>query len=150
MEANIKLIFLVLMILLLPSCSKEKAEITVHYYLTNASDYDLRIRTSKSYTLDLPRQATDSLTDVSEGVDYHGSCSFRSVFEEGSVLTISYKDEEYDYDMSRSRFWGFKDIRSYEVRKIAPREFTAKYSIGRREVVDYLVDLGVIGNSGGY
>ena len=135
------------MILLMPSCSKQKADITVHYFLTNASDYDLRIRTSKSYVLDLPKQATEVFTDVTEGIDYHGSCSFKSVFEDGSILTISYNGEDYDYDMSQRTSWGFKDIRSYAVHKDAPREFTAKCTIGNGEIVEYLVDLGVYRNT---
>ena len=135
------------MVLLLPSCSKEKADITVHYCLTNESDYDLRIQTSKSYVLDLPRQATGGFTDITQGIDYRGSCSFGSVFEKGCILTISYNDREFDYDMSRGFYWGFKDIRSYVVHKDAPREFTASYSIGNGEIVGYLVDLGVMGNS---
>lgn len=151
MKAKNKFIIpvLFLMILLLPSCSKEKADITVHYYLTNASDYDLRIRTSKSYTLDLPVQATGSFTDVTEGIDYHGSCSFGSAFEDGCILTITYEDKEYDYDMTRST-WGFKDIRSYKVHKDAPREFTASYTIYSGEIVEHLVDLGVIGRRDDY
>ena len=151
MKANPSFIIpvLFLMILLLPSCSKEKADITVHYYLTNASDYDLRIRTSKSITLDLPVQATGSITDVTEGIDYHGSCSFSSAFEEGCILTITYEDKEYDYDMTRST-WGFKDIRSYKVHKDAPREFTAEYTIYSGEIVEHLVDLGVIGRRDDY
>lgn len=135
------------MILLMASCSKQKADITVHYSLTNASDYDLRIRTSKSFTLNIPRQATERFTDVTEGIDYHGSCSFKSVFEGDScILTIAYNGGEYDYDISQRSSWGFKDIRSYVVHKVAPREYTAEFSIGNGEIVEYLVDLGVFKN----
>lgn len=45
--------------------------------------------------------------------------------------------------MTRSS-WGFKDIRSYKVHKDAPREFTASYTIYSGEIVEHLVDLGVI------
>ena len=150
MKAQIKHIFPILMILLTASCSKERADITVHYHLTNVSDYDLRIQTSKSYVLDLPRQATSGFTDITEGIDYHGSCSFKSAFEDACILTIAYNDVGYDYDMSQRTSGGFKDIRSYIVHKDAPREYTAEYSIGNREIVEYLVDLGVLGNSDRY
>ena len=52
--------------------------------------------------------------------------------------------------MSQRTSGGFKDIRSYIVHKDAPREYTAEYSIGNGEIVEYLVDLGVLGNSDRY
>ena len=51
--------------------------------------------------------------------------------------------------MTRST-WGFKDIRSYKVHKDAPREFTAEYAIYSGEIVEHLVDLGVIGRRDDY
>ena len=128
---------------LLPSCSMQEADITVHYTIGNESGFDLALKTSKGLTFGMPAGSTFSFTDISEGIDYHGSCSFRTVFEDGGILMISYKDNEYAFDMTKGLYYsgayiGLKDARLYDVHKDAPREYTLEYIINSDEVINAL------------
>ena len=125
---------------LLPSCSMQEADITVHYSIGNDSGFDLALKTSKGLTFGLPAGSTFSFTDISEGIDYHGSCSFKTVFADSGILTISYKEKEYDFNMVSGFYYsglyiGLKDARFYNVHKDAPREYTLEYTLNSDEII---------------
>jgi len=131
------------------SCSKQKADITLHYSFTNGSVFDLKLKTSDADSYDLPAGGTVTFTEITEGVDYHGSCSFKTAFQEGSVLTVLYKEKEYDYNIIAQgmyfsgAFIGIMDASLYDVRKIGPREYTLGFSFRNGEIVSVLRALGV-------
>lgn len=129
--------------LAMPSCSKEKAQITVHYSMSNSSGFDLRLQSSGMSAFDLPDGATKDFTDVTEGVDYNGSCSFATVFNEGASITVSYEGEEYRYDAWKGYRRYFLDAINYNVHKDAPREYTLRYNFESYEIMEYLQFLGV-------
>lgn len=137
---------------LFPSCSMQEADITVHYSISNESGFDLALKTSKGLSFGLPAGATFNFTDISEGIDYHGSCSFKTVFEDGGILTISYKEKEYDFDMMSGVFYsgsyiGLKDARFYDVHKDAPREYSLEYTLNSDEIINALRYLRVWENN---
>ena len=135
------------LVVLLASCSKQEADITIHYNYINESGFDLKLKPAGGSSYDLPADVTLSFTDITGGVDYRGSCSFRNVFEGGGVLTIAYKDKEYDYDIVHSydygAYVGIRETDRYKIHKDAPREYTLSYTFTPSEIVNVLNYLGV-------
>ena len=127
--------------LVFTSCSKQKAEITVHYLVSNESGFDLGIKTTKSYAFELPHGTTDGYTEIVEGIDYNGSCNFDPQIN--GIITISYREAKYDYEIARARVRGFLAYNGFQVHKDAPREYTVRLPLSKPEIADILIDLGV-------
>ena len=123
------------------SCGKQKATITVHYEITNSSGMDLKVSSSYRDFSILPN-GKEAFTDVQEGIEYYGSCSFENVFADGFSLTITYKGEEHTLT-GAERYSTLDDLSSYSIKKIAPREYSVHYSFPMYEIFDCLGVMGV-------
>ena len=126
----------------IPSCAKKKADVTVHYEITNTSGIELKIE-SAYRTFELPDGGTESFTDVSEGEDYYGSCWFENVFEPGYTLVVTYGGKDYRMDNPENFGVGLDNFNRYNIDRTAPREFTAIYKFIRSDLTYFLYTQGV-------
>ncbi len=140
-SSGLRIALIMIVLLVASSCAKQKADITVHYQIQNSSGYDLKVETP-SISLSIPTGGQDTFTDVSEGWDYYGSCSFDNVFEPGFSLTITYEGEDYKCEDAR-KYTSLHTFASFRIRKDSPREYTVIYSFHHGEIVYCLSVMGV-------